>query len=279
MKLRRSLKHLLNLVLVMGLLSALAPIYTARATGVSDSIAPGSLTTTWRYTALGDSLAYGLWGTPGYVYRYDYYATIDNLVFVPVSDLGRRGWTSSDLLHALQTNQTFRSSVAASQIVTWNIGGNDLIAARSSYKNRTCGGSDNQDCLRTTVASFEANWSAIIDQVLGLRSTSNTIIRTMDIYNPFVNRDKAADTWPDDGGLNDFQVFKPYIDAVNAYIATTATGHNIPSAGVYLAFNGPNGDQDPGDKGYISFDGLHPDNAGHRVIASLLRSLGYAPLR
>jgi lysophospholipase L1-like esterase len=53
----------------------------------------------------------------------------------------------------------------------------------------------------------------------------------------------------------------------------------VPYAKVYLAFNGPSGDEDPAAKGYLSFDGLHPNDTGHRVIAGKLRLLGYAPLR
>jgi lysophospholipase L1-like esterase len=48
---------------------------------------------------------------------------------------------------------------------------------------------------------------------------------------------------------------------------------------VYLAFNGPTGDEDPKSKRYLSFDGVHPNDTAHRIIADELRKLGYAPLR
>ncbi|MBO0859537.1 MAG: SGNH/GDSL hydrolase family protein, partial [Chloracidobacterium sp.] len=184
--------------------------------------------------------------------------------------------TSSDLLGAIRGNPLFRVSVAASPIVTINIGGNDLLDVRNSYKGRTCGGTDNQDCLRAGVATLKANFNAILAEVRSLRGSRNTIIRTMDIYNPYVNEDRAQDSWPNDQG-NDFQVLKPYIEMVNNQIASTATARNIPYAKVYLAFNGPNGDIDPGDRGLIAFDGLHPNESGHLMIAELLRGLGYSP--
>lgn len=101
----------------------------------------------------------------------------------------------------------------------------------------------------------------------------------MDIYNPYVRTDKASDTWQNDGGLNDFQVFRSYVEEVNNHIATTSDTRNVPYAKVYLAFNGTLGDEDPGSKGYLTFDGLHPNDTGHRIIAGELRQLGYAPLR
>jgi lysophospholipase L1-like esterase len=66
--------------------------------------------------------------------------------------------------------------------------------------------------------------------------------------------------------------------AVNAHIASTATANNIAYARVYLAFNGPGGDEDPGDKGFLAFDHFHPSAAGHALIAQLLRELGYLPI-
>jgi len=232
------------------------------------------------YTALGDSIGFGLFAPigDGYVPTYDRLVEADSGANVNTINLCVPGWTSSDLMNAIRGNLIFRLSVATSTIVTVNIGGNDLLGARRDYKDRTCGGADNQDCLRTGVAVFNANFNAILAEVRSLRGARRTIIRTMDVYNPFVNEDRAQNTWPNDQG-NDFQVSKPYLDAINSQIAATATARNIPYARVYLAFNGPNGDIDPGDRGLLAFDGLHPNGRGHRLIAGLLRGLGYSPFQ
>jgi lysophospholipase L1-like esterase len=234
----------------------------------------------WVYTALGDSLAFGALAPPfeGYVYRYRADIAADTGARVAVFDLGVPGWTSGDLLDVLRHNDVFRGLVKVSSVVTWNIGGNDLRSARVNYKNRACGGSDNQDCLRSAVATFKANWDGILAEIVLLRDPQKTILRTMDIYYPYVADDEAAHTWP--GGENDLQVLKPYLNEVNAYIAATAAERFIPYAHVYQAFNGVSGEEDPRKKGYISLlDGLHPNGTGHRVMAGLLRDLGYAPLR
>jgi lysophospholipase L1-like esterase len=261
------MRRLLRLVL-----AALMLLVAAQGSALA---APAS----WDYVALGDSLATGWGAFRGYVPRYETHLETDTGVAVTLTNLGQNGWTSSKLLAALRNDPKFRQATSGAEVVTWDIGGNDLRAARSSYKNKTCGGTDNQDCLRAAVARLEGNWDAITAEVLSLRSTSNTIVRTIDIYNPYVKTDKAADTWQNDGGLNDFQVFKIYIDEVNAHIAATSTANNIPYGRVYLAFNGANGDEDPGAKGYLSWDRLHPNDMGHRIIAGKLRKLGYAPLR
>jgi lysophospholipase L1-like esterase len=232
------------------------------------------------YTALGDSIGFGLFAPigDGYVPVYGRRVEADTGANVTLVNTSIPGWTSSDLLGAIRGNLLFRVSIATSSIVTVNIGGNDLLGARGSYGDRTCGGPDNQDCLRATVATFRANWNAILDEVLSLRSTRNTVIRTMDIYNPYVNEDRARDTWPNDQG-NDFQVAKMYLDQINNHIAATSAARNIPCALVYQVFNGPNGNLDAGDRGFIAFDGLHPNGQGHARIAELLSNLGYSPLQ
>ena len=231
----------------------------------------------WDYVALGDSLATGYGAFKGYVPRYEAYIETDTGVAVTRTNLGQNGWTSSQLLSALRNDPTFRRATREAEIVTWDIGGNDLRAARNSYKKGTCGGADNQDCLRAGVAKLKTNWDAITAEVLELRATSNTIVRTMDIYNPYVRTDKISDTSQNDGGMNDFQVFKRYVDQVNYHIATTSYTSGIPYAEVYLTFNGTTGDEDPKSMGYLSFYGVHPNNSGHRIIADELRKLGYIP--
>jgi lysophospholipase L1-like esterase len=233
----------------------------------------------WHYAALGDSLATGFGAFRGYVPRYEAHVETDTGATVALTNLGQNGWTSSQLLYALRNDPTFRRAIRGAEVLTWDIGGNDLRAARRSYKNKSCGGTYNQRCLRNAVIRLEANWDAIMAEILGLPSKGNTVIRTMDLYNPYVRTDKTSDTWSGDGGLSDFQVFKGYLDQVNKHIASTSSANGVPYARVYLAFNGVNGDEDPGAKGYLSFDRLHPNDTGHKVIAGELRKLGYRPMR
>ncbi|MEW5978313.1 MAG: GDSL-type esterase/lipase family protein [Acidobacteriota bacterium] len=232
------------------------------------------------YTALGDSLAWGAFAPigQGYVPLYRSYVAQDTGRSVFLYNLGAPGWSTTDLRYALERRLLFQLLVWKSEVVTVNIGGNDLRAARSSYKNQTCGGADNQDCLRAAVATFRQNWDAIIGRILWLRGSRPTIIRTLDIYNPYIGEDQVSDTWIESPtNLDDLAVLKPYLDSVNAYIAGTTArfGRPIPNAPVYESFNGPSGLENPRDLGLISFDGFHANRAGHALMASLLRALGY----
>lgn len=228
----------------------------------------------WRYAALGDSLATGMAAGRGYVPRYQEHIRVDQAVEVSLTNLGVNGWMTENLLPALRSDTRFREAVATAHVITWSIGGNDLARARLGYKVRICGGADNQDCLKLTVDIFKRNWDAILAEIVSLRG-ADALLRSMDIYYPYVGLDAAEDTWPADGGLTDFQVFKPYVDEVNAYIGASLASNSIPYAEVYAAFNGPDGNEDPTAKGYLAADLFHPSDAGHEVIAGLLQQLGY----
>ena len=223
----------------------------------------------WQYAALGDSLAAGALAQLGYVPRYATYASTDTGATIDTLNLGIPGWASGDLLHALQNDPAFRNQVSGAQVVTWDIGGNDLSTAHDSFVANTCGGPDNQDCLRSAVSTFESNWDAIVVELLKLRDPSKTILRTMDVYNPYVASDMKAGR---------FTTVEPYLDQVNGHIHDNAKANNIPVAEVHTAFNGADGTTDPGTLDLIAPDGFHPNDAGHKVIADQLRALAYAPL-
>ena len=169
--------------------------------------APASLI----YVALGDSLAVGTGASyKGYVDRYADYLRTDTRSQVCVINLGQDGQTSSELLHALRNDAYSRQTVSAASIITFNTGLNDLGHAGEAYENGTCGGADNQDCLRAAVEAFKENWDAIITEILSLRSSSNTINPTIGMgHTPKIFVDDAVTTWPSEGKIEDVRSLKP----------------------------------------------------------------------
>src|ERR671911_620940 len=129
-----TVRRLLRLILVVVLLVGASQGPTLAA--------PAS----WDYVALGDSPATGFGAFKGYVPRYEAHIETDTGVAVTRTNLGQNKWTSSQLLSALRSDPTFRPAIREAEIVTWNIGGNDLRAAPNSFKKRNCGGGGNQDC-------------------------------------------------------------------------------------------------------------------------------------
>ncbi|HZT05398.1 MAG TPA: SGNH/GDSL hydrolase family protein [Chloroflexota bacterium] len=223
------------------------------------------------YAALGDSIAAGVGARAGYPQLYR--ASLEDQLGVSVQliDFSRGGATSSDLVAALTTNQAVRDAVAHAQVISWNIGGNDLLAARAAYRAERCGGDDNQACLQTTVDRFEQNWDRSLDEIVALTSGHAAVAITMDIYDPYVRLDASAASA---GAGSDLDVFVPYLDEVNQHIATTSAGRGVDVASVREAFNGPSGRDDPAAKRLIAADLLHPNETGQKMIADLLMDAG-----
>jgi lysophospholipase L1-like esterase len=216
-----------------------------------------AVATEWLYVALGDSEA-TCCGTRSYP---DYYAEFieqDLNIKINLLNLGSSGLASDELLGRLGTEH-YRDAISQAQVVTVVITMNDLLL---------CGQGD-RECAEEKLAASMANYTAIIEEILRLTNTEDTIIRAQTYDNPFVNE------WKERGV---FEERRSMLDRWNGRIVEIATQYNIPVAMVYRDFNGPNGDQDPGDKGYISTDGMHNNDAGARRIAELLRELGYEPL-
>lgn len=229
-----------------------------------------------RYVALGDSLAAGSGAEQGYVERYAAALVAGTDAEVTVANLGVPGWTSDDLLAALRTDPAFQEAVQGADVVTWDIGGNDALITRARYRLGLCGGPDNQACLRSGLERFRRNWDAILAELLRLRP-EGAVLLTMDLYNPFAAQDRRADSWPNDGGATDLEVFAPYLEAMNRHIQTTAEAAGVRAVRLSRAFNGDGDGGAPATDRYLAPDGIHPNDAGHAVIARLLAEAAAAP--
>lgn len=230
------------------------------ASDPGDPVAAGPIT----YVALGDSLATGVGATTSYVEEFADSLRTDTGVDVTVTNLAIDGWTSEDLLASLRDDAGVRDAVAGADLVTLDIGGNDVLHALPAYLTDTCGGDDNLQCLRDAATTFATRWDDILDELLALRDGAPAGILTLDLYQPFVGDERLAD---------DLDTLRPTLDAVNAAINDAAAARGIPVAQVHAAFHGEDGTADPTASYLISVDGLHPSNAGHRLIADALLAL------
>jgi lysophospholipase L1-like esterase len=118
--------------------------------------------------------------------------------------------------------------------------------------------------LREALKVYKEDTDAIFAELVSLRSPSDALIRTMDF--PLNVKELKA--------TGAFEVINTYWQDANEYVIQVAGEHHIPVARVYAAFMGPNGDEDPMDKGYV-FDGIHPTEKGADLMAELFRELGY----
>jgi lysophospholipase L1-like esterase len=210
------------------------------------------------YVALGDSITAGSGARESFVPKLDRLLEQDARMPVHTENLGVPGWRSSDLLRALRTDQAMRSRVRDARFLTVEIGGNDMLAAYSGAERGNL-----EQSMKTAIAECKHNWEQILMEIRVLRGGNMLGVRTMDLYNPLVGLL---------GQTNTMELLKPHLDGLNAAMVETAEAQGVTVAHIYAQFNGPDGRNDAVKQGFIAADGIHPSEAGHELIASLLYS-------
>ncbi|GGI09796.1 SGNH/GDSL hydrolase family protein [Egicoccus halophilus] len=216
------------------------------------------------YVALGDSLATGAGATTSYVEEYAELVRDDTGADVEVTNFAVDGWTSQDLLSSLQDDDGVQAALADADLVTLDIGGNDLLRVLPTYLSGNCGGEDELACLRDAAERFAERFDDILDEVAALVG-DDTDVRTLDLYVPFAGDPRVGEH---------LDRLRPTLDEVNETILRAADARGVTVAEVHDAFHGEDGLTDPVDEGLISVDGLHPSNDGHQLIAEQLVALG-----
>jgi lysophospholipase L1-like esterase len=247
---------------------ALSTVFVAVAAASSRDAAsavPGEPVGLVRYVALGDSVTW----QDAYVSSYAGHTAADLTTQVTTTNLGVPFWWSGTLLQALQENQTYRTAVAEADVITIFIGLNDYQWMHGQYRDASsiyCP-PPKDACMPAMVAAFQSNWSQIINEIRALNPAPNLAIRALTIFNPYVAQDQAA---------GDFAYFDGFLSQMNATIVQTP---GVSVGDLHDAFNGPSGDGDVSATGYFSTpDPLHPNGAGHEVMADVLRGTGYPEL-
>ena len=219
-----------------------APIYPTRSAKEEK---------TWDYVILGSSI--GTWGWTEY---YGDYIETDLGVNIVSHSYYVSSQRASGLLKNLRNKEELRDDIINAEVITIGIGFMDIRIAVLYHPNR----------INEELKTFRETYDAILSEILSLNNSTDTIIRVMDFYCPYVQSHK-------DSGI--YEDTKRYWMEFNEVIAEVAEKHGILGAQVFQAMNGVHGDDDPNVQGYLASDGHHLSDEGYQVIAKLFRELGY----
>jgi lysophospholipase L1-like esterase len=193
---------------------------------------------------------------------------------VPVDLRNYSVWGSSptDLLNALDTYQ-LQEDLEEADVVLLEIPQGDTnppfptATGWHGMDPADCGGDDNQQCLRDYVTQNKEDVGMFLWLLTSGRDDGSVpLIRALDVYMLHVEDSLASGT-P--------HIVNPYLQETQEYLEEAAATYGIPVAQVYDEFMGPDGTNDPQDRGLVKSDQRHPTQAGAQLIAEMLHDLGY----
>jgi lysophospholipase L1-like esterase len=204
------------------------------------------------YLALGDSLTAGYGAPPdaGFTGRYLALAEQSLGMKIHLTNAGKTGATTADILQSIRQDEAVRSGLAQADVITLTAGGNDLIqAAKLFYLD-----GDTQ-VLKIALKHFRHNMACILREIMGIKEGENRpyAIRLVGLYNPFPEFEEA--------------VF--WVNRFNAQLRRFERDA-VKMVDIYEDFLGC-------EDALLAEDRFHPNEHGYRLMAEKVHRIGYGP--
>ncbi len=191
---------------------------------------------------------------------------------VAVTNLATDDGVGSDgLLDRVRYDVVHRTALAAADIVTITIGTNDWQGA--------CDWPGDDPCWANGLANVPRNLAAILDEIKDLRKGRPTAIRVTTYYDSYIGNPTNLTLvgHPDDPWPPEFHPFyRAALTTFNNALCAVAETHGANCVDLAGPFNGPSHDG-PATALLLS-DHVHPNQAGHDLIAKTIAATGFAPL-
>jgi lysophospholipase L1-like esterase len=185
-----------------------------------------------------------------------------------VTNLGYPGWTSSDLFNAMNTDAKFSPAIKAADILTLNIGNNDLLGAVGINQIIENPGAVDQSALLQKVVPaaglLKQNLTAIITKIRTENPSAPIVL--YNIYNPFGESTDPTFALLHNIGKQIINDGVPNVlPGINQLYSAAGQVPGTFVADAYTAFNGNQANYIFG----LPKDLIHPNAAGHTALAGL----------
>ena len=174
------------------------------------------------------------------------------------------GYTTSNVLHQLQSDQAAIDHVRTADVVEIEVGSNDVAHTQS------CG--SNIGCYSPKIPTIQTNLDEIVTRVHELASAHKTLVVLLDYWSVWLGGKYAAAK-----GDAYIHAAATVTDEVDTAIRSTAAKTGSAYVDLRAAFKGPDYVYD--ETHYLSNDGDHPNAAGHQQIADATDAVIEAALR
>lgn len=218
----------------------------------------------WDAVTLGDSFL----ARSSIPEQYAAFVAEDLNVKVNLHEAAVNGQEPSVLLENLRTDEELRQMVGEAEVIVFDFSPSWSNSAELKYLVETCGGDDNQDCLREALKKAKADWNEMADILTELTAGRSVIFHT------FIFGD-----WPYDGAYKgkltpeQRTILTNYFHMLQAFQGADALARNMF---VHHIFSEDPGEPPPAE--YLQADELHLSDAGSLIVADMLRGTGYKPV-
>ncbi len=222
-------------------------------------VLPTITDTVWHYVVIGDSEAWGF---------YDYYAQhLEKDLGAKVEKISYAlpGLDCAYLLEKVKTSTAWRANLTQAEVITFEANPTPRIGWYIINGPGT-GSQYTKDFSDAAFAGYQADMEAVLSEILALRKGQPTLIRAQNFYCPIFSDWKR---------MGIYEECQAAWTRFNLCLEQAAAKYGVPTADIYTAFNGPNHDEDPVDRGFIGSDGEHASTLGYEVMADIFRRLGY----
>lgn len=210
-----------------------------------------------QYTALGDSIAFGIGATNNYGYVNYFREFLEKLHdCVNLTNRAVPGFSSSSVLQQLIQDPVTREFVKNANVITLSVGGVNLLNCMGNGTNI------NDKCASNGVSTFNQDWPLILN-VIRNSIGSKARIFAMSVYNPLI------------GIMPDYEKIDNYIQQINYTINRVEyrCRYNYQVVDAHKRFQGQFRDGSWKVCTWTHFcepvSDPHPTNSGHDEIARL----------
>jgi hypothetical protein len=198
-------------------------------------------------------------------------------VKVTVHDYANNAASAGEVLEVLHTGESMNArtaglldSIKDAEVVVMNLNLEDSIDPDNPVNLDGCFLMTKPgNCSPSSFEKYTEDLKEIWAEIFRIRGNKPIILRGTDLYNPLIS------SWKENGIYEECTTcWENLSDAARK----AAEAYGIPFLARLDAFNGPNHDEDPAAKGYITEDGEHPSVLGAQFTAELLGEMGYDPV-
>ena len=225
--------------------------------------------------ALGDSASTGHGDSAGVGWVGYYGALIQERIgrSVQVQNLAVDGMTTDRLLSMLRTSESVRAAVAAADIVTIGIGGNELNIGDAALEAGSCEG---PECYVEPAKLYRSNLDAIETAVQQIADGKPQALRAVGMPNGLTGAEDVIPPFLSEVATPVGAGYARLFDQATCEVTLEHGGACVP---LRDAFNGPQGTDDAYAAGLMNkVECCYPSTAGHRLIAKMLYEEGLEPV-